>query len=435
MKNLPVEIEVITPTHIGDGTKLTNWDYEVVNNSSLKVYSLEKILEEIAKTYPPQELERIAKTLKADIMNHPTDWCIGESTALRNVKKAPLYEVPLRIRDPLKQYNKRAQREEYKEIEAFIKSLGKVYIPGTEIKGALRTAVAYSILEYGQGEKIEQIRSWLIDEIEKLWKEIENIKRSVLSRQSGYIPFHQLVRLVKQAYKNRYRREPVADFKRIGDLLEKRIFQDINPQEADAKKDTLEVFEVADTDLKEPSQVLHIGELFLLNSSKPVRVYAELLNGGTKFSTLLQGDEYKLKALAEYWGVENPALDILKAAKGDYRYFIRTVLRIFTKDLLEEEIEYFSRPINRYPEPLRKRTLEKLNHLKGLLEKGKTLIRVGRYTGILTHTVDLYLYKNHFELFKKVYPYMVPRGYEDYPVKTRWVDRDGNPLGWLLLEF
>ena len=400
MKNLPVEIEVITPTHIGDGTKLTNWDYEVVNNSSLKVYSLEKILEEIALSYPPQELERIAKTLKADIMNHPTDWCIGESTALRNVKKAPLYEVPLRIRDPLKQYNKRAQREEYKEIEAFIKSLGKVYIPGTEIKGAIRTAVAYALLNL-----IKPLGNWLV-------RQVENALQN--SRNPNEIK---------------------KKLKALGDLLERRIFQDINPQEADAKKDTLKVLEVADTDLKEPSQVLHIGELFLLNSSKPVRVYAELLNGGTKFSTLLQGDEYKLKALAEYWGVENPALDILKAAKGDYRYFIRTVLRIFTKDLLEEEIGYFSRPINRYPEPLRKRTLEKLNHLKGLLEKGKTLIRVGRYTGILTHTVDLYLYKNHFELFRKVYPYMVPRGYEDYPVKTRWVDRDGNHLGWLLLEF
>lgn len=405
-KTIKVTLKVLTPVHVGDGTTITNWDYGI-EGDTLKVYSLDQILKEAEQKLQPKSLEEFAKKLKAEISNHPLDKCLGEFQLLKAYGlDNPLYEIPLRIKWPLKQkrVDRRTniQREEYKPIFSYIKSLGKPYIPGTELKGAFRTAFAYFLLNTNS-----HLQNWLI-------KEINTALRAEDKRR------------IKQ------------ELSKLGKKLEQILFEahDARGSNPDAKKDGLKTVYFTDSDLKEPSETLEVRQLFLLNTRRRFPLYAETLKVGTQFRTIVGFSPEKFSALVEYWKVENPSVDILKLLeKEGFKTGFKAILKRFYTDLLQEEEKYFSNPIRNYPEPLRRKTLDTIKQLQREIQQGKVLIRIGRFTGFLSHTVGLFLKRKYPDLYSEIYPYLVPRGYDWQPNKTRWVDGEGNPLGWIELKF
>jgi len=128
---LSVEYELITPTHIGNGSQLPKTEFGFVKNKNF----LRKIdLENYFDSLPPDNITQIA----IDLRNAKNDF-LNKILNLDNKKIEALpkeYDLPFCFKYNYEDVNK------IREITAHIKNpFSKPYIPGSSIKGWIRTAV------------------------------------------------------------------------------------------------------------------------------------------------------------------------------------------------------------------------------------------------------------------------------------------------------
>lgn len=326
MTNENIKIEIKSPIHIGTGNKITKLDY-LMEGRNVVVYSIDKLLSNLDE-----------KTLNEVIINLEKGRKINEALVRKYLNKIEKY----RVKSNVKELNQN------KEIHEFIKIINekqyKPYIPASELKGAIRTAILYKILKDN-------------------WNELKNI----IVYEKNKIIF-----LKGNAIKT----------------LENKVFGNI-------KADIMKFFLVKDIEPFLQSD-LSIEEIKIINSRRNFSEYTEcLVNGSSIFDVkiLKENPEFKKHRYREY---------LINWKECCFEY---------TKDLIIVEKDYWK---NRNQE-----IFKFLENLEKQNTKENPLLRLGRFTGKLSHTIVILLKTKNLNVDKKVFP------------KTRRITGENEVLGWI----
>ena len=120
-----LKVTTITPLHIGSGEELLNeYDFAVYNGQTWRIN--EAALLEAQNADDPRLAERLARTPPAQLLDKPTDFRPGSPCFRYVVKGVPRSALAgAQVREQLKD------------------TFDRPYLPGSSLKGALRTALAW----------------------------------------------------------------------------------------------------------------------------------------------------------------------------------------------------------------------------------------------------------------------------------------------------
>ncbi|PMP61274.1 MAG: type III-A CRISPR-associated RAMP protein Csm5 [Sulfurihydrogenibium sp.] len=377
-------LEILSPTHIGNGNKLNNWNYSYDEKQKiLKVYDFDKVVQSLKDD--KQRLSQLISSIKRN--PHYQD--------LTNFLKQdikPLYT--LNVSGSLKRRGKDGNLE-FKEVWEFIKVNSNPYIPGSEIKGAIRTAILYHMLKNNESLKQELLKG-----LKKL--------------------FEDLKKLQDETQREKEKKKLKSRAQQILEELENKVFSEGSK---DGKKDFMRFISVSDTKPKNPEEALYVCDIKIINTSRSFFDPHELLKVGQKFEfrlDILWDDLYRNYIVKDF---------NFKSFKD-----IQAVCNEFANDLINHEIEFFSENVYGKEKVDIKKVVD---FYKGLKEKAKNgfLLRLGKHQGFLSLTVNLIVKHSDENLFKSIYPLLVHRGYGNNPAKSRKLTFNDEPLGWVLVSY
>ncbi|MEN4007090.1 MAG: type III-A CRISPR-associated RAMP protein Csm5 [Methanobacteriaceae archaeon] len=349
-------IETITPVHIGNGKDYGPSEY--YRGKSTKGNPI------LVKTDLNQVFTSLSEDKKDEFIQHLTDPTFQLGDYLKNVlgKKPPKIKKYLAILMCKNPYI----------IEEHIKTAEKPYIPGSSIKGAIRTAMLHNIIAY---------------------KDIREIKKLI---QRNRVNFWKSQRFHDQFFSN--------------------------PQKNDPKYNILKFLQVTDTGTFSYPSIYSIvtfkaGERrneWYSRGRKIVYVYAETIGTGKKLEFEINSDY-------------NPQLhgELYLQDKEQYLHIkkIKEFLFKFSRDYINHEIDFAQKYSIDF--------LEKFySKLKSKNSPESPLMRIGYGSGFLSTTIGLRLKKEDPETyemvrktFRRAYPFEFP--------KTRKLTGQKKPLGWV----
>lgn len=174
--------EVVSPVHIGAGETLLPIDF-VVHKGRLHVVNLEKLIESI----PFDQIEAFSNMLiQTKDMAQVFQWL---RISPFDYGKYAKYSVPCHVQPS--------------ELRVFVKNaFEEPYMPGSSIKGALRTAMCYNLFNNPQSKK------WLVSEIyhilgrfrdrKKASKALQNFVESTFGKEQGkHSPHYDVMRFLR----------------------------------------------------------------------------------------------------------------------------------------------------------------------------------------------------------------------------------------------
>lgn len=392
---MKASIETLSPLHIGAGERLSMLSYVsvgagprgevfVLSERSLRALP-RKLLDEFIRwvSSEPQDVtwQRFAKD-------------VGARGILENLAAAAEYRVKNLSGEPV-----------LGEIETFVKTAGMPYVPGSEIKGAFRTACLY----------------WRLMHDDALY---EQLKRRLLDFRKSHEP----------AIRNAVRGWGGPDWKKAKRLLSKKMSEierwlqceAFRSTGGDAKTDVMKYLQVSDSEPIPSESALGVAAVEVVGMSRRRRpVLYEVVSPGvtfpvSRFALTGSRDAFSLVGMrpSQTWPVEK-AENIMQCC------------REFSTRLLEEEKSFL----------LKKGLGEIARHLEDAAsanKAGRPVLRLGKNEGFLSLTVSLALKDRDPDLYSGV---IVPatRG-RSYPAefpKTRRVarlGRDRQTMGWCTLS-
>lgn len=367
-------IKVLSPVHIGSGEKYTASEY-VKSKVKTKKGNILNIIKRM-------DVSRYFLSLDDDKKD---DFLRDLSNPNFNLKgfdsKIPNEYVKYRSIDKIKKDIAPTQ-----EITEAIKTLNELYIPGSSIKGAIKSAVLYKELD---------------DEM------ISDIYRNVVQNNG---------RVNNRSY---------------GKFMNK-IFTS-NKAPTPAQGDIMKFLQVSDsTTIKSPTifDVATIMASFRLGHSEfysrnkrthePTLSFLETINKGNNLSfDIMNNYDYDVfKRL----GLDNKKhlIDIDNIKKSIF---------IFSKALINHEIEFSQDYDISYLEKFY-RKLENQNTPES------PVLKVGAGSGFLSTTVGLKIKKYDYRLFEKIRDGTRGKTYEySFPKSRKITQAGGMPLGWIQLSF
>jgi CRISPR-associated protein Csm5 len=282
--------------------------------------------------------------------------------------------------------------DEPSKIWTFIKSRNQPYIPGTEIKGALRTAILRKlILDGSSGSFIS--------------KEIKNIKNSFSSNK----------------------KEVRKELEKLEERISARAFR-LN-QRNDAKFDFMKFILISDAYSKNIKRL--VANIQTKNTSRPIGDFHEIVPNNVEF----QGEMgiVKEKQFEEF--VNRFGADSQKKSFFSNLETIFTACYEMSKEVIEEEMKFYRRlkvdsAINQLEE------IQKAN------SKNSPVIRIGKHQGFMSITlVELIkklgkeTYRDYVELLKSTGKRIDTNNFP----KTRKVlinpaTKEELTLGWIKIE-
>lgn len=288
----------------------------------------------------------------------------------------------------------RKDRKYVREVHEFIKDANQgVYLPGSEIKGAIRTAILYRLL---LGEEI--------------YKRLKNALINVKQRES---------RTIDDAKRGDRRAK-----KKLGRALgnvSKVVENLLRGEKNDAKHDLLRFIQIGDSSTYNPNnlEILHINSF---GRRRGKHAYVEALPKGVKFngSFNITKNSWVLKEL----GLVDRELLLSEAEVLESCYGLSV-------NLIKNEIAY-------YKSHRENQIADFYQQLLDENTKKNPLIKIGQGQGFLSTTIALTVKNKDPELYEiirlgtrgKSYPY-------EFPKTRRLVFEDGKPrypLGWLKLR-
>jgi CRISPR-associated protein Csm5 len=362
------EIEVISPLHIGSGGTISPIEYVVEDNFYRA--DMDRLFED--ERFDTDRfiegakggalyLGRFAPELAKEHVRYALDISQSTRTNLQGLIDRPSSEV----------------RE-------YIKTKDDVYIPGSSLKGAIRTAILWWVLKNDA------------DRFDRAKKRLNNLVRS---------------------------RDRV-DKKRVGDEIEKLVFG------TDPTKDILKTLQVSDTSAINVEE-LELEEVRTLTTTprghnwKSFCTYVEALKPRTKLDLEMKIDEFLLEGDA--------ASELHFESKQELVREIPKMCEEFAKDFIEDEIRFFELYNN--PRELEE-VLEFYKSLKGREDENSFLLHLAWGSGWHGMTVGRLLEPNllgdlrrKFRLGKARVP--------EFPKTRRIVFEDEKPkypLGWIKLK-
>ncbi len=337
------KLKVITPLAITNGNKLLkNFDF-FIDKNNINVINFDKLLSKLSE----EKLYTITSYLETNPNELNLEQFISEPNEI--------------IKYSIGYYNlldNRPVNEITEHIKNYISHNGElvwgVYIPGSSIKGAIRTAILYSIIE----KKQQEYQQFISGKNYK-YKEVSRFESEML------------------------------------DL-------NLNHRNLNHRIKSLSYLKVSDSNILDSSKVLFVKNVTLLFSSRKINEFMELIKENTEFEISISLDIDKLGSYLKQNNITNYDY---QSITQEIRNYMESLYK-FSKDLIEYEKNYFkSKHLNSVY--IKYEKLEKLN------TKETPLIRLGKNTGKLSKTFLLRNKDQKNILFPKTRRVVV-EGREDY---------------------
>lgn len=438
---MKLQIRTLSPLHIGSGEKYNGLSYfQDKRSSPAKLCYL--------------EFDAIKSVISVPQLQNFADWITTERFPslfkfLRNINdrnnaiannliSKALYKIDLLFKeDP-------QQRIFLGDIEAFLKQNNKPYIPATEVKGAMRTAIAYHLLN------ADNEYTWLKNELIGLQRRFRNTYSILASCEKKGNDFLTLTELrsmpepeLKKLFGDKRGTEMFGEIRanndprikinackkvfvekagKIEEQLQNKLFR-ANGKD-DAKYDLLKLLHISDSEIKDPSACLFVSDLKTLNISRQFPIFQELCKSGQTFTC----NGFKLDD-------NNTILDAL-GFSDEQKWIVSDVKNLlqccyeFSNRLLEEELAYFLYP-------------EKVKHTLTAIKQQNTpespVIRIGKNEGYLSLTMGLLVKDKDKALYDNALCHATKNtSYTGSFPKTRRIvnlqNGDADTCGWVKLQ-
>jgi len=385
------ELLTLSPLHIGDGEELIPFEY-ITENGLVKVYPFYYFIDKLYETYSDKDLLPKINLLK-DYARAGLIETLKEFTSSAKVELKPKYILKVRSIPG---------RED--RIKTFLKNLEGPYLPGSEIKGALRTVFLYGILQQSQG-----------------------LKKFFLDR---------LAETVKIAETQSKKEEQLKAFDNLLRNLEAKVFRPGSSKEQnDAKYDLFKALQVSDSKAL-PFEIFYLDGVKTLNTSQNLIEYNELLKQGEKINLTFTLDKKITLEALETIGKLNGELNNKNLFKITLDFLKKSALDFYEK-IIEIDEEYVKSKVK---DPVIKNPLlEQLTKLKESFKKARQSnkyiipLRLGKHQGYLSLTIMQIVKQENSALFERVFKLAVPQWRAEIN-KTRKVTlSEPKFLGWCFL--
>lgn len=348
-----MKVEAISHIHIGSGEKYGAAEF-VVKDSRL--YRLD--FNRIYLSLPVEDRDRFVKELENPQFNL-SYFLKGRDFEISDLM---IYSADLRSEIP------------HRDIEACIKTNFETYIPGSSIKGSIRTAIFYNMVKMRDIQYIDKI----FDE-RKYWKRNRELTRLFTTMISGNT------------------RSPHSDVLKFLQITDSHTTRDIAVY-------TTKILDI----YHEKWSWCKRGDRELIN-------YLEVIPAGTQITFELKIN--KNEGILEELGLQTKG----KILDEDG---IKREVYNFSKDLIDYEIEF----AKKYGIDF---LFEFYSNIQTENEEDKPLLKLGHGSGFLGTTICLKLKNEHPRLYEKVRRSLRGRSHSfEFPKTRKVVFEDKVPLGW-----
>ena len=311
---MKLQIKTLSPIHIGNGEKYNGLSY-IANQQKVVFYDSSKVMENITSKYGDrfmkwieqrtseiENLEKQKKNERNEQKRKNITRQLREAQRKLNIKEFIENVIQdIAVINKFKGnylYSDEAMTQIYNniDIECFIKQNNKPYIPGTEIKGAIRTAIAYNLLNIGS--EYACLKNELL-RLQSCFRNTFSVLVSCKKKGSDFLTLTELKTIPEFELKklfgdkrgaeifnkikanidprikiNAFKKVLIEKTGKIEEELQNNLFR-ANGKD-DAKYDLLKLLYIADSELKESSVSLFISDLKTLNISRSFNIFQEL---------------------------------------------------------------------------------------------------------------------------------------------------------------
>jgi len=275
------------------------------------------------------------------------------------------------------------------------------YIPGTSIKGFVRTAILYDFLKY--------IKSSDIDEFSKM---------------------------IDDSIKNSNKKALKADDKIMSDTVFS-LSKGDEEKEEESYWDILKAIKVSDAypDSKETSEVIKGYNVKVFGGHYIPIFGIEGIKEGIEFTFYVENDDFMIDQFIQR--LNSPSIHIKSQSVKDYLSKIKTKFEIeellkicsgFAREIIEYEKTYASPESNNY---------EKIVEFYNSMSKDLNIIRVGYGSGLFSATIDLLMEPGQIEQVRSAF-FRQHMQQNNFPKTRRYIVDDNKdpyfPFGWCSIE-
>lgn len=410
------EIEVISPVHIGSGDTISPIEYVVGD----KFYRA--------------DMDRLFEDERFDTEGFIEDAKAG--ALYLGAFNSELAKGHVRYTLDISQSTRTSLRSS--EVREHIKTKDDVYIPGSSIKGAIRTVILWWVLKNDRQllEKVERYLEILLN-ARNLSERIENarnfedIKREIEKNQNLEQNAGEYMGVLEEIAggevgKIKKKVSKLSKIKRehVDDEIEKLVFG------ADPTKDLLKALQVSDTNAVAVKN-LKVEEVQTLTTTprghnwKHFFTYVEALKRGTKLDLAMKTDEFLLEGDA--------ARELDFESKQELVREIPKICNEFADDLIKNELIFFEQ--YNIPRELDK-VLEFYEKVRERMEENSFLLHLAWGSGWHGMTVGRLLESNLLRDLRRKFR-LGKAGVTEFPKTRRLVFEERKPkypLGWVKIK-
>ncbi|MBC7286780.1 MAG: type III-A CRISPR-associated RAMP protein Csm5 [Armatimonadetes bacterium] len=462
-------LKVVTPVHVGSGERALRTEFEMDGPWAYRISPADwlRIVQEALQMPPERLIRPFAGAMRQLATQH------GRPPSLQAIVDRMAPGRWQQVREKLLQpgfYLYRVQTTSLancNDVRVQVKlEPDGVYIPGSSIKGALRTAIAYAYLQandqaYGhivvqrliefrqrQQQMYDDLRrAEELGNVQKVWGLKDDLARAIGRELGGLAPKSIEVAVFHGAPQQDENQKPRRD----------KAQSSRRPEKKDPQYSSMRHVLVADTSPRPAEECLVIGVAEVVGtvnrrSGEPIRLWQEFIKPGTEFSWC----GIDLEALQQHMRPE--MWDTLCSKQGyagaqrEWASSLRVLLKYlwaFSEEVLRAELRYWQKdalhcdlmqPSARQRiEQLRQPMIQGIRELMDLNSPERPLMHVGANQGFLSTTIGLLIREKSPELYAEVVvPATRGRAYPAFFPKTRRVVHlpgSGNPFcpGWVQL--
>lgn len=298
------QITVLTPLHIGDGEILRSATDFVSTDEEVFVLDHSSFLRELSR-------RGIAHSLVQELGIHGVNFNLSTFLRRHNLLKRDFL-------GGVSRYSLRVKGSP-SEIRTFIKTLGRPYLPGSSIKGAIRIGMLYRLLKHLGGDFLKK---FLYDRIERELDRLQCLSGS------------------ERREKRNKLRQRMGKF--VDELL--CIFR-LKDDSQDPRTDILRCLRVNDSAPLDHSALSVVGiRVQKLNGQSSVTTWVEAIKPGRHFTITVEVD----RELLDFFKKENPVVRLSSGGKIPFSLYERLFSEPFrpavklTRDFIEEEAQRVS---------------------------------------------------------------------------------------------
>ena len=395
-----MKLITFSPLHIGDGGELIPFEY-IQEDNKIKVYPFDYFIDKLYETYKdPKDLLPKLIELKEIATK------AGLKENLKNYFKRAKISIPSKYEITTK-VNIPAENN----IKTFIKNLEGPYIPGSEIKGALRTVFLYGILKNDIKKKNQ-----FLTQLEQLKPEIK-----------------KLTNIYDEREKKMKKKEILNKLSELIENLEVKIFR---ANQKDAQYDLFKAVIISDSSPISYND-LYIDAIKVLNSSRDLRSYSEVLKEGLKIK--LNGfidEKIALEGLKRLT-IFDEKLKNQNIEKVTWQFLKESAIDFYLS-LIQKEKNFIKNKVNG-PE-LKNFLLTQLEKLETTINEvkksSKILIplRIGQHQGYLSITIMQLVKEERPNLFSEVFKVSAPQVRNELNKTRKVLESERKFLGWCFLH-